>query len=92
MTIHDVEELTRYWIDHPPLHLLIAAYLDIGATWRGGVSGRKANIPPTRESKAHIGQILAELGSGFATGDVQAGLDPVVLDFTELQRRHKATA
>ena len=27
MTLLDVEELTRYWIDHPPLHLMVAAYL-----------------------------------------------------------------
>jgi hypothetical protein len=92
MTLHDVEELTRYWIDHPPLHLLIAAYLDVGATWRGGVSGRKPNIPRKQEPNVHVGQILAELGSGFAAGDVQAGLDPVVLDFTELQRRQRPTA
>jgi hypothetical protein len=90
MTLHDVEELTRYWIDHPPLHLLIAAYLDIGGTCRAGVSGRKPNTPSKQASSVHVGQILAELGSGFATGDVQAGLDPVVLDFTELLRRHRS--
>jgi hypothetical protein len=34
-----------------------------------------------------IGAVLAELGSGFAGGDVHLGLAPVVLDFAELKRR-----
>jgi hypothetical protein len=38
MTLLEVEELTRYWIDHPPPHLLIAAYLGIGRE-RGKLAG-----------------------------------------------------
>ena len=34
-----------------------------------------------------IGAVLAELGSGFAGGDIHLGLAPVVLDFAELKRR-----
>jgi hypothetical protein len=37
MTLLEVEELTRYWIDHPPPHLLIAAYL--------GLAGNGASLP-----------------------------------------------
>jgi hypothetical protein len=87
MTLFDVEELTRYWIDHPPLHLLIAAYLGIGKER----SGRA--VPPYRPtavgqtSAADVGQILADLGPGFASGQVHAGMRPVVLDFAELRRQ-----
>ncbi len=30
MTLLEVEELTRYWIEHPPLHLMVAAHLGLG--------------------------------------------------------------
>jgi hypothetical protein len=91
MTLFDVEELTRYWIDHPPPHLMIAAYLGIGrergkrASVLRGPSGNKST------SAAEIGHILAELGPGFGSGDVHAGLSPVVLNFSELRRKTTAT-
>jgi hypothetical protein len=89
MTLFDVEELTRYWMEHPPLHLMLAAFLGIGKERH-----RRAGFPnlqTTAESNpgANVGQILAELGPAFASGDVHSGLDAVVLDFTELQRRTK---
>lgn len=86
MTLLDVEELTRYWIDHPPLHMLLAAYLGIGR----GKRGRSASAAPVG-SRAQTGSpvetLLAELGPGFGVGEVHAGLAPVVLDFAELRRR-----
>ncbi len=30
MTLFQIEELTSYWAQHPPLHLLVAAYLGVG--------------------------------------------------------------
>jgi hypothetical protein len=89
MTLFDVEELTRYWIDHPPLHLMIAAYLGVGKEQR-----ERATRPGTARSNlnANVGQLLAELGPSFASGDVHAGLRPVVLDFPELHRQSKASA
>jgi len=30
MTVPRMEELTRYWNDNPPLHVMVAAYLGIG--------------------------------------------------------------
>jgi hypothetical protein len=84
MTLLDVEELTRYWINHPPLHLVVAAYLGIGKRTR---FGSLASAPPAKRENLEIGAVLAELGSGFARGDVHLGLTPVVLDFAGLKRR-----
>jgi hypothetical protein len=83
MTLLDVEELTRYWINHPPLHLMVAAYLGSGKRNR---FGSLAPAPPATGESLDIGAVLAELGSGFAGGDVHLGLAPVVLDFSELKR------
>jgi hypothetical protein len=84
MTLLDVEELTRYWINHPPLHLMVAAYLGVGKRTR---SASLAPVPPAKADNLDVAAVLAELGSGFAGADVQLGLAPVVLDFAELKRR-----
>jgi hypothetical protein len=85
MTLFQVEELTSYWARHPPLHLLVAAYLGVG-------KDRRAQMPPAsfeREQRPHPDavSVLARLGPGFGAGDVHAGLTPAVLDFAELRRR-----
>ena len=41
MTLLEVEELTRYWIEHPPLHLMVAAYLGLG---KGNASRARSKI------------------------------------------------
>ena len=91
MTLLDVEELTAYWAEHPPLHMLVAAYLGVGKKkWP-----RKLSSPPDgeasprfgRETGSDITSLLAELGPGFDSGDIHTGLAPAVLDFTELRRR-----
>ena len=84
MTLLDVEELTRYWINHPPLHLMVAAYLGVGKRTR---FGSLAPASPVSAENVDISAVLAELGSGFAGGDVHLGLAPVVLDFAELKHR-----
>jgi hypothetical protein len=84
MTLLDVEELTRYWINHPPLHLMVAAYLGVGKRTR---FGSLAPASPVSAKNVNISAVLAELGSGFAGGDVHLGLAPVVLDFAELKHR-----
>ena len=92
MTLLDVEELTHYWIDHPPLHLMVAAYLGAGKA-----NGRRARSESSAAKRRgiganpDIGAVLAELGPSFTGGDVHAGLAPVVLDFTELRRRARST-
>ena len=85
MTLFQVEELASYWAQHPPLHLLLAAYLGVGKAM------------PTQPPPAHrvqrpssdVGSILAQLGPAFTVGDVHSGLSPATLDFAELYRRAK---
>ena len=85
MTLFQIEELTSYWAKHPPLHLLVAAYLGVG-------KNRHPQQSPTsmgrgQRSSADASSLLGQLGPGFGAGDVNAGLSPVVLDFAELRLR-----
>ena len=85
MTLFQIEELTSYWAQHPPAHLLIAAYLGIA-------KNKTARVPPTsmgrgQRPSSDSSSLLAQLGPGFGAGDVNAGLSPVVLDFAELRLR-----
>jgi hypothetical protein len=85
MTLFQIEELTSYWAQHPPLHLLIAAYL--------GVVKNKTRRPPAtsmgrgQRPGSEIDSMMAQLSPEFSAGDVHAGLSPVVLDFAELRLR-----
>jgi hypothetical protein len=85
MTLFQVEELTFYWAKHPPLHLLVAAYLGIGKDGRQQVP--TASMEREQQSQSDADTVLARLGPGFSVGDVHAGLTPVALDFAELRRR-----
>ena len=87
MTLFDVEELTAYWAEHPPVHILVGAYLGAGKPQRSRTP--LAGSAPGRAALSDIQGIVAELGPGFGTGDVHAGLPGVVLDFTELRNRAK---
>ena len=85
MTLFDFEELTKYWAEHPPLHLLVGAYLGVGKQRRRpsgpGLDGSGNTAGQNTES------VLSELGAGFIVRDVHAGLTPVVLDIDELRRQ-----
>ena len=85
MTLFDLEELTAYWAEHPPVHILAAAYLGVGKHRRNGKPSMPASLRP--EADPDLATLLAELGPGFGASDVHAGLAPVVLDFSELRRR-----
>ncbi len=89
MTLLDFEELVAYWSEHPPVHLLAAAYLSGGLTkkrqFRPSLGGPGASAAAT--GSPDFASLLAELGPGFGAGDVHAGLKRVVLDFSELKRR-----
>ncbi len=86
MTLLDVEELTRYWIDHPPLHLMAAAYLGIGKGNCNRTKSRSTAVSPQKGRNVEVAHLLAELGPSFTGSDVHKGLAPVVLDFAELKR------
>jgi len=85
MTLFDVEELTKYWTEYPPLHVLVGAYLGVGKQQHRSTSPGLGGSRNTAGSDPE--EALAELGPGFGTGDVHAGLTPVVLDFDELRRQ-----
>ena len=79
MTLFDIEELTRYWIDHPPTHLIIAACF-------GTKKARRNFHIATSREQGQTERLLTELGPGFTRRNVHAGLRPVVLDFSRLRR------
>jgi hypothetical protein len=85
MTLFQIEELTSYWAQHPPLHLLIAAYLGVGKDKHGRLP--PASIGRRQRPSSDTDSMLAQLGPGFGAGDVHAGLAPVVLDFGQLSLR-----
>ena len=69
MTLFEVEELTRYWIDHPPLHLMVAAYLGLGKGNRKRVGAQStAAKRPGMGANLDVGGVLAELGPSFSGG------------------------
>lgn len=85
MTLFDFEELASYWVEHPPVHVLVGAYLGVGKDQRRRMPS--AGFSPGGAASSDPQAILAELGAGFGEGDVHAGLPGVVLDFSELRRR-----
>ena len=78
MTLLDVEELMEYWADHPPTHILLAAFLGVG--W-GKQQPDQAAAPQ---------EMLARLGPSFHAGDVHAGLGAAVLNIAKLRHRSRA--
>jgi len=85
MTLFDFEELTKYWTEHPPLHILVAAYL--GAVKQQGRAKRPGLEDTGSGASSEAEEVVTELGPGFRAGDVHVGLTPVVLDFAELRRQ-----
>lgn len=81
MTLVEVAELGAYWAEHPPVHLLLAAYLGAGLGRRGRAPALPGGAPSEPEA------VLGALAPGLGAGDIHAGLAPVVLDFAELRRR-----
>ena len=88
MTLFDFEELTAYWAEHPPLHILLGAYLGAGKHRRKPTALTQAGA--VHAAGPSITALVAELGPGFGVADVHQGLRPVVLDFGELRRQATA--
>jgi hypothetical protein len=90
MTLLDFEELTAYWAQHPPVHILVAAYLGLTKQKRSrtpSATSGAASAWSDKQAGLDVDSILAELGPGFASGNLHTGLGPVVLDFGELRRK-----
>lgn len=85
MTLFDVEELSQYWADNPPVHILVAAYLGVKPKETASAPGIRAVAPPGGHEDV-VATALAALGpmSGFVERDVHEGLPPPILDFDEL--------
>jgi hypothetical protein len=86
MTLLDVEELAAYWAEHPPVHILIAAYLGLSSQKWTRMSAKTISGLGDR-TDVDASSVLAELGPGFGSGDVHVGLTSVELDFAELRRK-----
>jgi hypothetical protein len=89
MTLFDFEELMAYWVEHPPVHILVGAYLGVGKHQRKPIAS--AGSRPGRAPSPDLQTILAEVGPGFGAVDVHAGLPGVLLDFSELRRRVRSS-
>jgi hypothetical protein len=75
MTLLDVEELTRYWAGHPPVHLLLAAFMGVGqktAPFATSGSDDFKRQPSLSEimTLPGVGQTIGPLSSRFGSGAV----------------------
>jgi hypothetical protein len=75
MTLFEVEELAGYWADHPPVHLMVAAYL--------GVKPAIKKVP-TSAPVDHAAVLAALAPLGIASGEVFPGTP--VFDLETLRR------
>jgi hypothetical protein len=72
MTLLDVKEIAEYWTEHPPTHLLMAAYIGF-------------NPEPTIEGEGDWYSSLPP-APGIAPGKLPANLPEPILDFDALMR------
>jgi hypothetical protein len=94
MTLIDYAELCDYWADHPPVHLLAAAYLGVRGSSSRASAGASRGSGAARERVPSTNSGLRELlgAPGFAKGDLHMGCaEAVVLDFDAMLARAKQT-
>ena len=84
MTLLDVEELARYWADHPPAHLLLAAF----------IGGGQKTAPLAASSKddfrrhPSLSEIMTLPGVGQTIRPISSRFGPRALDeMTAMLRR-----
>jgi hypothetical protein len=83
MTLLDVAELGEYWAEHPPVHLLVAAFVGYKGdapdkpNWRDEMT--RAQTPSTETAR-----LAQQLGMPAGTLD---GLPPAIFDVDELMRQ-----
>jgi hypothetical protein len=84
MTIFEVEEIFAYWGDHPPTHLMVAAYLGVKPSSRS-----RLDAPLGPNSAAFLPEEAAAflMATGMPTGDIHEGLGMPTFDAAELMGR-----
>jgi hypothetical protein len=92
MTLLDVEELSGYWAEHPPVHLMVAAYLGVkpqpsGPSPVAGSGPRLTSGSPVADPVDAAALLRVP---GMARGDIHDGLAAPIFDFEELRRRELA--
>jgi hypothetical protein len=85
LTLFDIDDLCGYWADHPPTHVLVAAFL--------GVKPRPAPAASAMRvgeigAPGDVGQLMASLGDG---DPYQGCKGPAVYDFTALKARQQSS-
>jgi hypothetical protein len=71
-----------YWNEHPPVHVLVAAYLGFKPQTGAGMT------PQSTQSPQNISELLS-MPAGMMEGDIHEGLPEPILDFAEFQQRIK---
>lgn len=61
LTLWDVNDLFTYWEDHPPIHVLVGAYLSAGKTARAAKSRKSTS----RASFDHLAQAVTMAGGAL---------------------------
>lgn len=97
MTLLEFEELLGYWAGHPPVHVMVAAYLGVkpqtSPAFPPGAALAPAAQPAEKRSAAgDVSRMMAQLtAAGFVTGYVYEGCEgAAVFDFAELKARAAA--
>jgi hypothetical protein len=80
MTIFQVEEIFAYHAEHPPVHLMVAAYLGVKPSTRSERNSSKNGVDEFDANQA-AGFLMA---AGFGMGNVHAGLGTPTFDVDEL--------
>lgn len=85
MTLLDVEELSTYWTKHPPVHVLVAAYLGVG------VEKKKSTLPPgfppvLASDDGAIAEVASVLGMGDRSVYEGFAVQEIPRSFEDLKR------
>jgi len=88
MTLLDVRELCDYWAEHPPVHILVAAFVGYKAEAKPASPGWRdvlAEGPPNAEVGPDWRMPFAGM-EGFEPGRLPENMNVPLVDFAELMR------
>ena len=90
MTLLEVEELTHYWSEHPPVHLLLAAFMSAGGTIAPMAGSGGGDF--IRPHQPRLSEILTLPGVGQTIRPLTARFGPGAVDeMRAMLRRFKAS-